>query len=476
MPRLASRGQSMSVRERLRAAINDVLAHSPSRFAIGVFVVLIAIFTTLFTLPISSSTGEMTAVHDAFFVAVSVICVTGLTTLDMAQHFSPFGNAMVYLGVNIGGVGVLTFASLLGFIIAGRLGLRAKLLAASDTNAARTHAGPVSERQAIRLGDIRGLLVTVALSAIVIELVTAVALFPSMLAAGYDTLESVWYSLYYSAMAFTNSGFTPNVGGTGVFMTDYWFQGVLLLAVFFGSLGFPVIFTIVRGFRTPRKWSLHVKMTLTVTTILLFAGAVLFLVVEWSNQSTIGKFNPIEAAFQALFISGMTRSGGFSMVDMSALSGASMLIASMLMFIGGGSASTAGGIKVTTFAVLLLAAVSEARGKKSMEAFGRRIPAEMLRLAVAVVLWGASIVAGSSILLMMVSDTSLERVLFETISAFATVGLSVGVTNELPPIGLYILGTTMFLGRVGTVTLAAAIAASETRQLFQLPEERPMVG
>lgn len=162
---------------------------------------------------------------------------------------------------------------------------------------------------------------------------------------------------------------------------------------------------------------------------------------------------------------------------MHALNGSSQLVASMLMFVGGGSASTAGGIKVTTLAVLFLAAFAEARGQQSMEAFGRRIPRDILRLSVSVVLWGgATIVAVGSVAILQITKAPFENVLFDVISAFATCGLSTGLTAQLPPEGAYIMAATMFMGRVGTVTLAAALAASQRRQLFKRPEERPIVG
>ncbi len=462
---------------RLRDAVDGLVKHSPSRFAILVFAALILVFTLLFSLPIArAGEGSSAPLHDALFTAVSVICVTGLSTVDMATYWSPFGHILVYVGVNIGGVGVLTLATTLGLVISRRLGLRAKLMAASDTNPSRVHAGPVSERQAVRLGEVGGLLATVAVSALVIEGVIAAALLPSMLATGYGPLESIWYSLYYSAMAFTNTGFSPNPGGLAPFVDDYWMQSMLMLGVFLGALGFPVIFALARAWRTPRKWSVHVKLTLTTTTILLFAGAAMFLLLEHANPKTYGHLDAGPTIFQSLFMSMMTRSGGFATIDMHDLYGSSQLVSSMLMFIGGGSASTAGGIKVTTLAVLFLAAFAEARGAPSMEAFGRRIPRDMLRLSVSVVLWGATIVAGASIAILQITKAPFENVLFDVISAFATCGLSTGLTAELPPEGVYIMAATMFMGRVGTVTLAAALAASTRRQLFKRPEERPIVG
>jgi len=462
---------------RLRDGVDAFMKSSPSRFAIVVFAALILLFTLLFSLPIArAGEGSGAPLHDALFTAVSVICVTGLATVDMATYWSPFGHALVYIGVNIGGVGVLTLATTLGFVISRRLGLRAKLMAASDTNPSRIHVGPVAERQAVRLGEVGGLLFTVAVSALVIEGVIAIALMPSMLAAGYDAGHSIWYSLYYSAMAFTNTGFSPNPGGLLPFEHDYWMQTMLMLGVFLGALGFPVIFALARAWRTPRKWSVHVKLTLTTTTILLVAGAAMFLLLEHANPKTYGHLDAGPTIFQSFFMSMMTRSGGFATIDMHDLYGSSQLVSSMLMFIGGGSASTAGGIKVTTLAVLFLAAFAEARGNPSMEAFGRRIPRDMLRLSVSVVLWGATIVAGASIAILQITKAPFENVLFDVISAFATCGLSTGLTAELPPEGVYVMAATMFMGRVGTVTLAAALAASQRRQLFKRPEERPIVG
>jgi Trk-type K+ transport system membrane component len=172
----------------------------------------------------------------------------------------------------------------------------------------------------------------------------------------------------------------------------------------------------------------------------------------------------------------MTRSGGFSTVDIGQMQDSSLLVMDMLMFVGGGSASTAGGIKVTTLAVLFLAAAAEARGDNDIQVFSRRIPPDVLRLSVSVVLWGATIVAVATIALLQTTNAPLDKVLFDVISAFGTCGLSTGVTESVPDAGKYILAATMWAGRVGTVTLAAALAASQRRQLFMRAEERPIVG
>ncbi|MEN2742805.1 potassium transporter TrkG [Microbacterium sp. X-17] len=462
---------------RFRAALNGFAQRSPSRFAILVFTLLILVFTLLFSLPIASASGTWTGLADSLFTAVSVICVTGLATVDMATHWSVFGHLLVYLGVQVGAVGVLTMASILGMVVSRRLGLRAKLIAASDSNPLRIHAGPVAEGQAVRLGDVGRLLRTVAISMVVIEGGVALLLFPRMLIAGMDVGTSIWESLYYSAMAFTNTGFAPNTEGLTPFVEDYWFLGALMIGVFLGSIGFPVILALASNLRKRRRrWSIHVKLTLLTSAILLVAGAVLYIVLEYDNPKTFGHLDAGHTVFQSFFLSTMTRSGGFATIPIADLHGSSLLVTDMLMFIGGGSASTAGGIKVTTLAVLFLAAFAEARGVESMDAFKRRIPIDVLRLSVAVALWGATIVAVSSILILQITKAPLDHVLFDVISAFATCGLSTGLTQGLPDPGVYVMAATMFCGRVGTVTLAAALAQSQRKQLYQNPEERPLVG
>ncbi|WP_084816146.1 TrkH family potassium uptake protein [Frondihabitans sp. Leaf304] len=477
-----SRGSAKALRpsrtpwEAFREGVDDVSRKSPARFAILIFTTLILLFTAIFMLPITSTSGEVTPIADSLFTAVSVICVTGLATVDMATHWSPFGHVVIFVGVQIGAIGVLTVASILGLVVSRRLGLRSKLLAASDSNPLRGHAGPVPEGQAVRLGEVGGLLTTVAISALAIEFVIGLLLIPRMLVDGIPIGTAILDSFYYAAMAFTNTGFVPNEAGLSAFQDDFYFLGLLMVAVFLGSIGFPVIYAITRNPLHPRRWSLHVKLTLVTTLILLVLGTIVYIVLEFDNPQTFGSKDAGTTIFQSLFLSTMTRSGGFSTIDISDLHDSSLIVTDMLMFIGGGSASTAGGLKVTTLAVLFLAAVAEARGNRSIEVFGRRIPSDVLRLSVSVALWGATIVAVATVVILQITKASLSEVLFEVISAFATCGLSVGLTDNLPDAAKYVLAVTMWMGRVGTVTLAVALANSQRRQLFTRPEERPIVG
>ncbi|GAA3599199.1 potassium transporter TrkG [Klugiella xanthotipulae] len=469
------------VLKRVRRSVNELAESWPARFTIMVFSALILVFTGLLMLPIASADGTVTPLVNALFTAVSAVCVTGLTVVDMATHWSMFGNIVIMLGIQVGGVGVLTVASLLGLVVSRRLGLKQRLLAASDTNPMRAHHGPVSESQTVGLGDIGGLLSAVVFSVLVIEGTLTLLILPRLLILGEDLLTALWHSFYFAASAFTNTGFVPTAAGMDPFATDVYMLTVLGVGVFLGSIGFPVIFALyrfarMRGWRKPRRLPLHTKLTLLTTSILIVAGAAAIFGLEWDNGDTLGEQTLGQRLMTSLFMSTMTRSGGLATLDIDQMNGSTLLIMDMLMFVGGGSASTAGGIKVTTLAVLFLAAFAEARGYQDIQAFERRIPTEVLRVAVSVVLWAATIIATSSIILLHMTKAPLDHVLFDVISAFGTCGLSTGLTESLPDGGKYVLAATMWAGRVGTVTLAAGVAASTRAQFFRRPEERPIVG
>lgn len=476
---MSSIGLPVSPRNRLHGAwhfLRRTVTSSPSRFAIVIFAMLILLFTALLSLPLASASGTVTPLADALFTAVSTICVTGLVAVDMATHWSAFGNVVIFLGVNIGGMGVLTLASLMGLAISRKLGLRAKLIAAGDTNPLRAHGGVVDEGQTVRLGEVGQLLKTVAMSTLLIEGVVTLLLYPGLVMAGINPIVALWEAPYYAAMSFTNTGFTPNPGGVGVFADDYFVLSVLMVSVFLGSIGFPVIYTLAKHVWHIGRWSLHTKLTLITTTLLFILGAVAFLALEYENPRTFGSMDAVDTTFQAFFLSMMTRSGGFSVVDVGELNGSSLVAGSMLMFVGGGSASTAGGIKVTTLAVLAIAVWSEARGRQSVEVLGKRIPSDVQRVALSVVAWGATIVALSTVIIAQITKAPIAEVLFDVISAFGTVGLSTGLTETLPDSATYVMAITIFMGRIGTVTLAAAVAATSRSQLYSLPVERPIVG
>lgn len=460
--------------------LHALIESSPARFALLVFTGLILLWTALLSLPFASASGRVTPLADALFTAVSAICVTGLTTVNMATHWSVFGNIVILAGFQIGGIGVLTLASMLGLTVTRRLGLRQRLLAAADTNPARTSKG-TSESQAVGLGDIGGLLAAVAVSLLVIEAALTLLIVPRLMMEGFGFGSALWNGFYLAASAFTNTGFVPIESGLEPFATDFYMLTVLAVGVFLGSIGFPVIFALYRmvagrGWKRNKRLGLHAKLTLTTTIAFVFLGWLGIGALEYNNSQTLGSQGFWQTIMSAGYTSVMTRSGGLGIMDPTEMNGSTLLVMDMLMFVGGGSASTAGGIKVTTIAVLFLAAYAEARGYQDMQAFERRIPTEVLRLAVSIVIWGSTIVAAASIAILHMTKLPLDLVLFEVISAFGTCGLSTGVSEALPDAGKYVLSATMWAGRVGTVTLAAALAATSRRRMFRLPEERPIVG
>jgi Trk-type K+ transport system membrane component len=291
-----------------------------------------------------------------------------------------------------------------------------------------------------------------------------------------DWGEAAWHSIFYGISAFNNAGFVPTPEGLDPYVSDWWVLLPIIVGVFVGSLGFPVILNLVGHLREPRRWNLHSKLTITTSLALVVFGSVLVAAFEWTNPDT---FKPLDWAgtiLASLFAGVMPRSGGFSTVDVGEMHEGTWLLMDALMFAGGGSASTAGGIKVTTLAVMLLAIVAEARGDRDVEAFGRRIPREALQVAIAVSLVSATFVLISSLLLLAMTGETLDVVLFEVISAFATCGLSTGLTPELPDSGKYVLTVLMFIGRTGTMTLAAALALRNRRRVIRLPEEWPIIG
>ena len=448
---------------RLRDFIDGIANSSPARLALTAFAVVILIFTALLSLPVASATGQPTPLHEALFTAASAVCVTGLTVVSTAVHWSFFGQLVILMGIFVGGLGTLTLASLLALMVSKKLGVRGKLIAQEAMNAGR-------------LGEVGTLLRIVILTSVVIEAALALVLIPRFLVLGESFPQAVWHGVFYAISSFNNAGFTPHSDGIVPYETDLWILVPLMVGVFLGSLGFPVVMVLQQNGLRWKKWNLHTKLTIQVSFILLAAGTVLWGFLEWDNLRTIGGMNLGDKITHALFASVMLRSGGFNLVDQNHMESTTMLLSDALMFAGGGSASTAGGIKVTTIAVMFLAITAEARGDADVKIYGRTIPEGTMRVAISVIVAGATLVSVSALLLLNISGASLDRVLFETISAFATVGLSTNLSGELPPSGVYVLAALMFAGRVGTVTLAAGLALRQRSQLYHYPEERPIIG
>ncbi|ALJ18630.1 TrkH family potassium uptake protein [Microbacterium sp. No. 7] len=444
--------------------LRGLAKRSPSRVAVLIFVLSAAVFSGLLMLPIASSDGRAAPLQDAVFTATSAVTVTGLTSVDTATQWSFFGQLVILAAIQAGGLGIVTIALLLMRAVTRHLGVRGKLFAQQSI-------GGVS-----KLGEVGSLLQTVVVTTLTIEAVLVIVLVPRFLMIEEHWWEALWNALFYGISAFNNAGFSLHEGGLAPFEGDLWILVPLMVGVFVGSLGFPVFLTLIAFRWNRQRWSLHTKLTLTMTTILFVVGAIAWGALEWGNDRTIGHLNPAEKVFHALFASVMMRSGGFAITETDASSTVTLLVSDALMFIGGGSVSTAGGIKVATLAVLFLGIIAEARGDRHVIAAGRHIPDGTLRLAISVTFLGATLVLVATGLVMSVSSAPLDRILFEVISAFATCGLSVGLSAELEPFGKYVLSVLMLAGRIGPIGLAAALALRQRSLLYSLPEERPIVG
>ncbi len=446
-----------------RDALDRLARQSPARLAIGVFGLVLVVFTGLLSLPAATADGRRAPFVDALFTATSTVCVTGLTVVPTGTYWSTLGHVIILVGIQIGGLGVMTLASLLGLAVSRRIGLTQRLLVSAETKTGR-------------LGEVGSLLRVVLLTSVGFEVAIAIVLIPRFRMLGEDWGESVWHGVFYAISAFNNAGFIPTEEGLDPYVSDWWVLMPIIVGVFVGSLGFPALLNLLQLWRTPRRWSLHAKLTLTTSAVLVVFGSVVVAAFEWTNPRTFAPLDWDGTLLASLFAGVMPRSGGFSTVDVGEMREGTWLLNDALMFVGGGSASTAGGIKVTTLAVMLLAIVAEARGDRDVEAFGRRIPREALQVAIAVSLVSATFVLVSSLALLAITDRTLDVVLFEVISAFATAGLSTGLSAELPDAGKYVLASLMFIGRTGTMTLAAALALRSRRRVIRYPEERPIIG
>jgi trk system potassium uptake protein len=453
------------VRRRGLGGLAAAQLRRPGMVLVVGFASAIVVLSIVLTLPVAHADGVTTTFRQAFFTATSAVCVTGLTVVDTPMHWSTFGEIAIISGVQFGGLGFMVSASLLGLAVARRMGLRTRILAAAETRAEG-------------LGDVGRVLRGVAAVSLSVQVVIAVVLGLRFWLRYDQTFGRAAYNgVFHSISAFNNAGFALFSDNLMGFATDPVICLSIASAVLVGGLGFPVLFELGRELGTPARWSLHTKITLFGSALLLVGGTVAFTTFEWQNRATLGPLGVPGKLLVGFFSGGVQpRSAGFNSLDYSQLNETSLLITDCLMFIGGGSAGTSGGIRVTTFMLLFFAILAEVRGEPSVDAFGRQIPVAVLRQALSVALLGVALVVSGTLAVLAVSDLDLDRVLFEVVSAFGTTGLSTGITPALPPAAQYVLIVLMFAGRLGPITVASALALRERQRLFRLPEERPIVG
>ncbi|HEX6375069.1 MAG TPA: potassium transporter TrkG [Allosphingosinicella sp.] len=436
----------------------------PARLVPTAFLVAIAVGTILLMLPMARAGPGGAPLLTALFTATSAVCVTGLTVVDTPTYWSPFGLGAILALFQIGGFGIMTGATLLGMLAGRRLRLSARMVA---------HA----ERGSLDTADMLGVLRLILLVTLVIELSVAAWLtlvFHYGHALPWD--RALWVGLFHSVSAFTNAGFSTWSDSLIGFRSQPPVLVPVMLAILAGALGFPVLNELRRAPLTPSAWSLHSKITLLGSFILLVAGFVAMLAAEWTNPATLGPMGVGEKLLNSAFHSVTPRSGGLNTLDVGEFRIETLAVNYVLMFIGGGSAGTAGGIKVTTFFLLGLVVWSEIRSERDVAIFGRRIGTHVERQALTVVLLAIGLVGTGTLAVLALTDFAFHDVMFETISAFATVGLSTGITPDLPPAAQLVIIVLMFVGRVGSITVATALALGGGDRPYRYPEERPIVG
>lgn len=454
----------------------DLLSDHPARFVVAVFVAAIFAGTVLLALPVSAVPGESTTVLEAAFTATSAVCVTGLAVVETGTHWSGFGQAVVLALIELGGIGFMTIASLILLAVSRRLGLR-------QTMVTRT------ERGALALGDVRRVLVRLAVITAVVQ--GTVALWLALrLWTTYDEPagQAIWSGVFHSISAFNNAGFSLYADSLTVVRSDPGVMIALMAAIVIGGLGFPVLADLdkrvlrtgsSRRRRITQRWdalTLHSKVTLATTAALLALGTIVLGTLEWTNPATFGPMGVADKVLNSVFASVSPRTAGFNTVSIGAMHPASLLVTIVLMFIGAGSAGTSGGIKVGTFSILAMVIWSEVRGEREPTGFRRRIPATTQRQAITVALLAVALVVGGAVGLLLSRDTELGAALFETVSAFGTVGLSTGVTPSLDAWDDLILMALMLIGRVGPITLGAALVLRRRPTVSRVPEEAPLIG
>lgn len=437
---------------------------NPAQLVVLAFSLLILVGTLLLWLPFSVDGG---AAHHGFrhslFWATSATTVTGLGTVDVSG-FSLFGELVLLALVQLGGFGIMTIGSVVAIVASRRIGLRQRMLAQAEIGA-------------VDMGELRSLIASIAKITIAVEASIALVLFVNLaLTSDMGTGRAAYSGIFHAVTAFNNAGISLYSDNLSQFVHDPLVVFPITAAIVLGGIGFPVIIELrARRFRT-RRWSLHTKIVVVATAALLVLGPLTVLLVEWTNPSTLGPMG-VWDKLQAAWFQGVTpRTAGFNTIDVGAQREPTINIQTALMFIGAGPASTGGGIKVTTFAVLLLAMWAEVRGDRDVAVFHRRLPGRVIRESMTVAVLGAATVFGTAVALTAISPFALTDTLYEAASAFGTVGLSTGITAALPAAGHYLLVLVMLAGRVGPVTFVVAFAMRSRSRAYRYPEERPIIG
>lgn len=426
------------------------------------FLFVIFVGGIILSLPISSASGEATNFIDAFFTSTSAVCVTGLVTLDTGSYWSVFGQTIIMILIEVGGLGFMSFTTLAAIILGKKIRLRDRLVLQDAMNAFNIQ-GLVKMVQYI-------LIFTVSTQ------ILGALIFSTQFIPQFGLGQGIFFSIFHSISAFCNAGFDL----FGNSLMNYNSNVVVILVasalIIVGGLGFAVWIELY-NFRNAKRLSLHSKMVILMTVVLIFGGAVLMFLFEIKNPETIANMNVGDKVLNSLFASITTRTAGFNSIATGEMTTAGKFLTIILMFIGGSPGSTAGGIKTTTIGVLIVTVICVIKGKEDIQAFNRRFSKDLIYKAFTLFfIGGALVVVATMILSYTELGVSFMSLIFETVSAFGTVGLSVGLTGDLSEIGKIIIMIMMYLGRVGPLTVVLALTRKKTNTGIKYPEGKILIG
>lgn len=437
---------------------------SPPQFLVLGFALIILAGAVLLSLPVASANGTALSFVDALFTATSATCVTGLVVVDTGTYFSIFGQIVIAVLVQIGGLGFMTVATLFAFVLKKKISLRERLILQQAMNQ-------------ISMEGIVRLIRKVVLYSLVIESVAALILFIRF-SMDMPVLKALYFGIFHAISLFNNAGFDlfGNFQSLRGYVDDFTVNVVAMVLIVLGGLGFVVMVELLEYKRSKRRLSLHSKVVLSATGALIFVGALVIFIFEFTNARTLGSLDLSGKIFASFFQSLTPRSVGASTIDLAEMRQASQFFMIILMFIGASPGSTGGGIKTTTFTVLVGAVLAMIRGKEDIVIFRYRLAKDQIMKAVTFTLLALFLVIFVSMVLSTTEDHQFLMILYETTSAFGTVGATTGLTLDLTVFGKIMIMLTMFAGRIAPLTFAYALGNKKDKELYRHPEGKIIIG
>ena len=436
---------------------------SPSRKLILGFLLAILVGTFLLMMPFSLKEGEKLSFLSSLFTIVSAVCVTGLTVVDVSKVFSPVGTTIIIFFIQLGGLGVMTFSSIIFLATGKKMTFYERELLKEERNADSS-------------GEIADFIKKLLFIVFIIESIGAVILTTQFIGQ-MSFWKAIYYGIFHSISAFCNAGFALYSNNLEGFKSNIVINLTIGYLITLGGIGFAVITSFITVVRNGvDRFNLTSKMAILISIILTFGGMILFFILEYSNPNTIGDLNIFQKVLASYFQSVTLRTAGFNTVPLGDLRSSTIFISCILMFIGASPGSTGGGIKTTTSGVIMFYLIGIEKKKENIEVFNRRIDWEILNRALAILVIAITYVAFIITCILVIDNFSMEQVVFEVISAFGTVGLTLGITPNLSVISKLLIIITMFVGRLGPLTFALAIGESKKKAISKYPKENILVG